>query len=69
MRKVAILDDPLRAGLYSDCGSDDDCPYITQIYPGLLFEFIYEMDTHNKVLRYLGYLKLDILNHGQDPTI
>ena len=67
--KIALLDDPLRAGLYSDCGGNSDYPYIAQVYPGLLFEFIYEMDAHNKVLRYLGYLELDILNHSQEPTI
>ena len=66
---VAIFDDPRQAGSYMDCGSDDDCPYIVQIYPGLAFEFTYEMDTHNGVLKYLDCFELDILNHGQKPNV
>ena len=41
---VATFKDPREAGAYSDCGTDDeDCPYIIQIYPGLTYEFTYEM--------------------------
>ena len=67
--KVATFDDPRQAGSYTDCGNADDCPYIVQIYPGLTFEFTYEMDTRNRVLTYIDCFKLDILNHGQEPNI
>ena len=67
--EVATFDDPRQAGYYMDCGSDDDCPYIAQIYSGLAFEFTYEVDTHNKVLKYIDCFKLDILSYGQGSNI
>ena len=69
IRKIMTLDDPRQAGSYNDCGDAGDCPYIVQIYPGLAFEFTYEMNTRSNVLTYVDCFKLDILNHGQEPNI
>lgn len=67
---VATFEDPREAGAYSDCGTDDeDCPYITQIYPGLAFEFTYEMDPHNNELTYIDCYELDFLSYGQESNI
>ena len=67
---VATFEDPREAGMYSDCGRDDeDCPYIIQVYAGLPFEFTYELDPHNHELTYIDCYELDFLNHGQESNL
>ena len=68
--RVAALEDPRQAGSYSDCGNDDDdCPYIAQVYAGLPFEFVYEMNSKKAELTYIDCSELDVLKHGQEPDI
>ncbi len=70
--KVANHEDPRDAGRYVDCGRDGggaDCHYIAQIYAGLAFEFIYEINEKDKELTYIDCHELDFLKHGQEQNI
>lgn len=68
--RVAALEDPREGGSYSDCGNDDDdCPYIVQIYAGLPFEFVYEMNRKKAELTYIDCSELDFLKYGQEANI
>ena len=61
--EVAKHDDPREVGSWDDCGNaDEDCPFIVVIFAGLPFEFMYEMDKQNRLLRVMDCYQLDIFH-------
>jgi len=57
--KLAKLEDPRSIGNSTDCGKDDEeCPYIVQNLPGLLFEFMYELNPTEHQLTFINIRKV-----------
>lgn len=61
---LSYVDDPRTAAPWDDCGSDDEeCPYIIQIFPGIPYEFTYELDPINHTLLFIDCYRLPIFDH------
>lgn len=67
--EVSKHEDPRDLGQWDDCGADDeDCPFIVVIFPGLEFEFMYEIDRDDQKLTLVDCHPLDI-HHPNDTQI
>ena len=61
--EVATNEDPLAIGRTTTCPQGK--PFVLVIFPGLAFEFIYELDRDNKIIRLINCERLTFLDHGQ----
>lgn len=61
---VASHENPRDIGATADCGAKD-APFIIVIFPGIPYEFMYEIDKLNKVIRLINCRRLSFLDHGQ----
>lgn len=61
--EVAKHDNPRDVGSTDDCGNTiEECQFIVVIFAGLPFEFMYEMDHQNRILRVIDCHSLDIFH-------
>ena len=61
---VASSEDPLKIGRTTSCPQGK--PFVLVIFPGLTFEFIYELDKENKMIRLINCDRLTFLDHAQE---
>lgn len=62
--EVANAPNPLTVGQASTCGQPVN-PSVVVIFPGLAFEFIYEIIQADNTIRLINCERLTFLNHGQ----
>jgi len=66
IKELPYYENPRDYGQTDDCGSDDeDCPFIVAIYPGLAYEFMFEMNPDTHTLIFIDCCPLDIF-HPQE---
>ncbi len=61
--KVCEHENPLEVGSTDSCGSFN--PIYVVIFPGLAYEFVFEIRKQDKQIRLINCERLGILNHGQ----
>jgi len=61
---VATSKNPLGVGRTTSCPQGK--PFVLVIFPGLAFEFVYELDNENKIIRLINCERLTFLDYGQE---
>src|SRR5690606_3970014 len=66
--EVAQHEDPRAVGNTADCGAMDTT-FIIVIFPGIPYEFMYEIDKPNRILRLINCRRLSFLDYGQPDIL